>query len=305
MTTRTVSVGSKCSKHTATGRYREHLPRYRPSKFLERASIQTIPCIRRTASIGPIDSGEGSLRREASPEQTEADSQDLDQQAESAVSCQPSAETHLKTAAAGEHQERRCPYHPYQTLASCQEACLSQVEVAIEQGLMDTIRTTAETDREQRMGHGALETLFYLLSQGLPNDPFSWAFGTQNASATAAIPHLSAPTDGLHGQATSELLTETTAPGDHGIFNDVQSTAKLSLAPTWLKKIRLCYILIILGLVTVIGSLAPALWQSSSNHDLSGGFALAQYVLGVGIFVVGSITAIHSKTCTCWQKRQL
>ena len=67
------------------------------------------------------------------------------------------------------------------------------------------------------------------------------------------------------------------------------------------KGIRPCYILIILGILTIIISLAPAIWRSTTSKDLSGGFSLAQYILGVGVFVVGSATVIHSKTCTCWQ----
>ena len=67
------------------------------------------------------------------------------------------------------------------------------------------------------------------------------------------------------------------------------------------RKIRPCYILIALGVLTIVGSLTPALWRSIDRDDLSGGFTLAQYILGVGVFVVGPMVAIHSKTCTCWQ----
>ena len=42
------------------------------------------------------------------------------------------------------------------------------------------------------------------------------------------------------------------------------------------------------------------LWRSISRNDISGGFSLARYILGVGVFVVGCEVAIHSKTCTCW-----
>ena len=66
-------------------------------------------------------------------------------------------------------------------------------------------------------------------------------------------------------------------------------------------KIRPCYILIILGFLSIVGSLAPAIWRANVQDDLSGGFTLAQYILGVGIFVVGSMVAIHSRNCTCWK----
>lgn len=66
--------------------------------------------------------------------------------------------------------------------------------------------------------------------------------------------------------------------------------------------IRLGYLLILFGALTVAGSLAPAVWRCQADHDLSGGFALAQYILGVGVFVVGSVAAIHGRSCTCWQR---
>jgi len=64
---------------------------------------------------------------------------------------------------------------------------------------------------------------------------------------------------------------------------------------------RPCYILIALGCLTIIGSLAPAMWRSENRDDIAGGFSLAQYTLGVGVFVIGSIVVIHSKHCICWQ----
>jgi len=51
--------------------------------------------------------------------------------------------------------------------------------------------------------------------------------------------------------------------------------------------IRLGYLLILFGALTVAGSLAPAVWSCQADHNLSGGFALAQYIRGLGVFVVG------------------
>ncbi len=68
-----------------------------------------------------------------------------------------------------------------------------------------------------------------------------------------------------------------------------------------LKPIRTCHILILLGFCTVVGSLIPALWRSVARNDIQGGFSLAQYILGVGVFIIGCMVAIHSRTCTCWQ----
>ena len=67
------------------------------------------------------------------------------------------------------------------------------------------------------------------------------------------------------------------------------------------KNRRPCYILIIIGVITIILSLGAALWRSAARHDVSGGFSLGQYILGVGVFVDGTIAVIHSKTCKCWQ----
>ena len=67
------------------------------------------------------------------------------------------------------------------------------------------------------------------------------------------------------------------------------------------KIIRPCHVLILLGFLTILGSLIPALWRSIARNDIQGGFSLAQYILGVGVFVVGCMVAIHSRACTCWQ----
>lgn len=69
----------------------------------------------------------------------------------------------------------------------------------------------------------------------------------------------------------------------------------------FLKRIRTCHILIFLSFLTIVGSLVPALWRSVVRNDIQGGFSLAQYILGVGVFIIGFLVAIHSRTCTCWQ----
>ena len=67
--------------------------------------------------------------------------------------------------------------------------------------------------------------------------------------------------------------------------------------------IRPCYLLIGLGILVIAGSLAPALWRSADQGDLSGGFALGQYILGIGVLIIGSMVVIHTtgtRGCTCW-----
>ena len=88
-------------------------------------------------------------------------------------------------------------------------------------------------------------------------------------------------------------------------FYQQQVQVPVTLTPTVQahdkNRIRTCHILIFLGILAVLGSLVPALWRSIARDDISGGFSLAQYILGVGVFVIGCMVAIHSKTCTCWQ----
>lgn len=75
----------------------------------------------------------------------------------------------------------------------------------------------------------------------------------------------------------------------------------ISRARRCCKLIRTCLILAFFGFLTILGSLIPALWRSVARNDIQGGFSLAQYILGVGVFIIGCAVAIHSRTCTCWQ----
>lgn len=75
----------------------------------------------------------------------------------------------------------------------------------------------------------------------------------------------------------------------------------ISRSRRFLKLVRTCHILLFLGFLTIVGSLIPALWRSVARNDIQGGFSLAQYILGVGVFIIGFFVAIHSRTCTCWQ----
>ena len=80
----------------------------------------------------------------------------------------------------------------------------------------------------------------------------------------------------------------------------LQQALILKCRRSW-KTIKTCHLLIFLGFLTILGSLIPALWRSVARHDIQGGFSLAQYILGVGVFVVGCMVAVHSRRCTCWQ----
>ena len=104
----------------------------------------------------------------------------------------------------------------------------------------------------------------------------------------------------LASRSDSSTLVPSSSPTDSmpRTFNEIQITPMrypLGLRP--------CYILIFMGFLSIAGSLAPALWRANTQGDLSGGFTLAQYILGVGIFAVGSMVAIHSRTCVCWHSQ--
>ena len=64
--------------------------------------------------------------------------------------------------------------------------------------------------------------------------------------------------------------------------------------------IRTCYILVALGMISIAGSLALALWRTINNSDIQGGFSIAQYFLAVGALIIGCVLVIHSRTCSCW-----
>ena len=72
------------------------------------------------------------------------------------------------------------------------------------------------------------------------------------------------------------------------------------LLPRIYSSIRTCYILVALGMVSIAGSLALALWRTIKNSDIQGGFSIAQYVLAVGALIIGCVLVIHSRTCSCW-----
>ena len=70
----------------------------------------------------------------------------------------------------------------------------------------------------------------------------------------------------------------------------------------FISTIRICHVLIVSGVVTLVGSLIAALWRTEALDDMSGGFTLGQYCLEAGALVVGCATAVHVKYCTCWQR---
>jgi len=80
--------------------------------------------------------------------------------------------------------------------------------------------------------------------------------------------------------------------------------SKRSTISRALLQIRTCHVLILLGAFTILASFCGALWRSIQRDDMSGGFTLASYILGVGVFIVLGMTGIHARTCVCWQKQK-
>ena len=79
--------------------------------------------------------------------------------------------------------------------------------------------------------------------------------------------------------------------------------SSLAITP-WLRRIRgsirTCYVLVALGIFSIAGSLALALWRTINHSDIQGGFSSAQYILAVGALIIGCVLVLHSRVCSCW-----
>ena len=105
--------------------------------------------------------------------------------------------------------------------------------------------------------------------------------------------HMLSPQERQKIQQGHELLLIAMSEGSpHDLENAHQGRRQQVIRP--------CHIIILLGLLTIVGSLIPAFWRSIARNDISGGFSIAQYILAVGVFVVGGMLVIHSRTCSCW-----
>ena len=196
--------------------------------------------------------------------------------------------------------ENMCPHNFLHSAGACPRECCWVVEQFIERG-----NTTIDISRRQlyHLLRDSLVFTFANLSQRMGPMTVTQSsvpcMGTNNHTITDMIELNTLQSDRNCEGSTSRApqpptanLQETESP--------VTTTSHTKRTEKW-PFIPPCYLLIFLGFLTVIGSLLPGLWRASSRNDLSGGFSLAQYILGVGIFVVGSMVAIHSKSCECWK----
>ncbi|KAI0183643.1 hypothetical protein EV127DRAFT_413926 [Xylaria flabelliformis] len=95
----------------------------------------------------------------------------------------------------------------------------------------------------------------------------------------------------------------TTSP-DRGTTSSIAqpdnpTAARISPVPLPRNK-RPCYYLLG-GLSTgIVSSFALALWWARSQGDLSAGFTLGSYVVGVDALVVAAAGVFHAPSCRCW-----
>ncbi len=209
----------------------------------------------------------------------------------------------LDTRHAPSPGENTCPHHPLQSVAACPRECGWNVEQTVERG-----DATTDISRGQ-LHHLVRDSLIFAFSN-LSHSIGPTALTQSSDPCRGTNSHTTTDTiefDTLQGHRSPEASTSRTPQLPMAESNNLNEAECPSTATRHTMKTKKrpsippCYLLIFLGLLTVIGSLIPGLWRANSRNDLSGGFSLAQYILGVGIFVVGSMVAIHSKTCECWK----
>ena len=196
--------------------------------------------------------------------------------------------------------ENMCPDHLSQSVAACPRECGWNVEQTIERG-----DATTDNIRKQlkHLLRDSLVFAFTNLSQRIGPMAVAQSSDPSRGTNSHTITDIT-ELDTLHVDRSREGSTSRAPQPPIANLQETESpftaTAHTRRSEKW-PFIPPCYLLIFLGFLTIVGSLVPGLWRASSRNDLSGGFSLAQYILGVGIFVVGSMVAIHSKSCKCWK----
>ena len=199
--------------------------------------------------------------------------------------------------------EDTCLHHLLPSVAVCPQGCCP-----IAEGIIRSGEATTEIDRQPLRQFLRAILIFAFTNLPRSNEPMAASRSSDpcrgpNSHAISNIVEMhTLQGDENPGASTGHTPQLPTATSDHSDESNPPSTATShKRKPEKRNCIPPCYLLIFLGLLTVVGSLLPGLWRASSHNDLSGGFSLAQYILGVGIFVVGSMVAIHSKSCECWK----
>ena len=202
--------------------------------------------------------------------------------------------------------ETPCLHHLSPNIAAYPRECCWNVEQTIERG--DSATHVSRT----QLQHLSRDSIILAIAN-LARSIGLAAVSQSTDPSRGANSHTNADTfqlDTIQSNTNTEPSTSSTPQLPTANSDNLLETEYRSIAICYTRNTKKrdsippCYLLIFLGLLTVIGSLVSGLWQASSRNDLSGGFTLAQYILGVGIFVVGSMVAIHSKTCECWKKHK-
>ena len=200
-------------------------------------------------------------------------------------------------------EEDTCLHHLLPSVAVCSQRCCRIAGEIIRSG-----EAITEIDRQQLRHFLRAILIFPFTNLSCSNEPMAASKssdpcrGTNSHAISNIVEMHTLQGDENPGASTSRTPQLPTATSDNSDESNPPSTAtSYAKKPEKRTCIPPCYLLIFLGLLTVVGSLLPGLWRASSRNDLSGGFSLAQYILGVGIFVVGSMVAIHSKSCECWK----
>lgn len=87
---------------------------------------------------------------------------------------------------------------------------------------------------------------------------------------------------------------------------DVSNALPKSPAPserlksTWVQRIKVCYLIIGLGLVVIGGSLAVGLFFSISENRMGDGFTTAGWMTAAGTLILAVPMAKHYPNCQCW-----
>ena len=210
-----------------------------------------------------------------------------------------------------------CPHHLMQSAGACPRECCWVLEQSIE-----SCNATTDISRRQfyHLLRDSLTIAFAKLSRGgglmavIQSSNSCQGTNSNTITDTIELDTLQSDTitdtielDTLQSDRNTDASTSHAAQLPTANLVELQETQSAFTATSDSRKtekwpsIPPCYLLIFLGFLTVVGSLVPGLWRASSRNDLSGGFSLAQYILGVGIFIVGSMVAIHSKNCECWK----
>ncbi|KAI1140268.1 hypothetical protein F5Y05DRAFT_311326 [Hypoxylon sp. FL0543] len=64
-----------------------------------------------------------------------------------------------------------------------------------------------------------------------------------------------------------------------------------------------CFYLSAAAFSLLIASFGLSLWWSINHDDVSGGFGMGSYTLGVSTVIIAVASYVHSSSCRCWARR--